>query len=119
MKILSSVLVMSILMANVGLANDLSVYDEEIFTAEDDTASEMMLEEEERVPVAAIIGIVIAAVGFGCNFAKDEGKALAKRDPSAKKTYRNNRWKIRAAVAAASPGGLVVLRCFEQGLMGN
>jgi hypothetical protein len=58
-------------------------------------------------------------VGFGCNFAKDEGKALAKRDPSAKKTYRDNRWKIRAAVAAASPAGLVVLRCFEQGLMGN
>jgi hypothetical protein len=117
MKIVSSILAMSLLLSNVGMANGLSAFNEEVFTSDEDTTSELSWEEEERIGPAAIIGIIIAAAAFGCDRAKDEGKALARRNPGAKKVYKDNRWKIRAGVLAGGVGGLVILRCFENGLM--
>ncbi len=119
MKLVSSILAMSIFFSNFAMANDQPAFDEEIF-ADEEAASEMTWEEvdeEGRIAPAAIIGIIIGAVGLGCTYAKNEGEALARRDRGARKTYNNNRWKIRAGVlAGAGPAGLAILRCFENGL---
>ena len=125
MTIASSILAVSLLMSNFAFANDQQSFDgfspagdEQVLTTDDDVDSDLSF-EEERVAPAAIIAIIIAAAAFGCDRAKDEGKALARRDSSARRTYNNNRWRIRAGVAAASPAALVFLRCFENGLNGN
>lgn len=131
-KIIASILLGSFLMSNVAFATDQVVRDdqqllEKIFADDqqvfgDDQPYPITGEEDgqDKIAVVPLIGLIVAVVALGCKAANDEGKALARRDRSALKTYSKHRWQIRTAVlGAAGAASLFVLRCFENGLMGT
>lgn len=127
-KLIASTVLASFLMTNIAFANNntsandqqlvMDIFaDDELVYGEDQPPTPGQEDRDDKIAVVPLISLILAAVVAGCSFAKSEGRALARRDPGAKKTYKDNRWKIRLAVAPSGAAALIALRCFEQGLM--